>query len=161
MKLVIKELIPSTKTPDSYEVVITTMSGDADGYEKIILGPFIKDKDEPSIKLLLKTLRELKSSYPQGRGGGPEYGYDNIKNFLLWFGGYDEYGDRVTQMTEEEFTNTKATMSYSKYETFIKRFSAEWPNDVTTDYQSENSYSSHEFFYYDENQNKFRVELKE
>jgi hypothetical protein len=155
MKLVIKDPVPNTKTPNSYEVVIETMSGDGDGYEDIIVGPFIKDKDEAVMENLFTLLDQMDKAFPHGMGGRDDF--DHVGNFAVWFGG--------NSLLSEEKLNSyypKYPYSYQEYveiNNLIGNFATDWVHDPMTDYQSPNSYVGFKVFYYDDNKVQHVVEL--
>jgi hypothetical protein len=158
MKLNIKEAVPNSKTPNSYEVVIETMSGDADGFENIIVGPFIKDQDEPIMEHLLGVIEEMSKAYPHGMGGSDNF--NHIKHFDTWFNTFDDFGP------EEEYAyQVKSDVTYEEYLELNKTFQAfkkdsMWPTDPMTDYTVPNGYRGFEIYYYDENKKQYDVEVE-
>lgn len=150
MELIIQEAVPSNKTPNSYEVVIKTMRGDADGYDYIIMEPFIRNQDEASIEFLLEVLTELAAAYTHGMGGMDNYSH--VKHFETWFGGssYD---------TEESYLKyAQNTLPYAEYAAAILvvgEHYADWPAEEG--YQ--NSYEGFKIFYYDDNAVQHNVQV--
>jgi hypothetical protein len=151
MELIIERAVVPTATPNSYEVVINTMRGDADGYEDVIVKPFIKDQDEASLFYLLETLERTAVRYPYGRGGGDSY--SDVEGFNIWFDNefYEEEADYLKYADNP--------MPYAEYAAAKELVGDErdfdWPYE--TDYDAENSYVSHAVFYYDTDLVKYNV----
>lgn len=159
MRLIIKDLVPNTKTPNSFEVVVETMAGDADGYENVTVGPFIKDQDEPAMESLFSVIEVMSKAFPHGMGGSDNF--HHIEHFDTWFGYFDAYDP------EEEYDyQVKTNVTYEEYVELQKTLHAftensAWPNDAMTDYDSPNGYVDFKVFYYDENKNQHVVEVQE
>jgi hypothetical protein len=156
MKLTIADFIPDTITLNSYEVVIETMAGDGDGYVNIVVGPFMKDQDEPIMQHLIETLSNVAATTPQTIDGKPSL--DHVPNFNTWFG--SEY-----YATQEEYdennTSEVAFEEYVQLQDFLQGFNDEtsWPEDPTTDYMFPNTYIGFNIYYYDQVKNKFAVNI--
>ena len=146
MKFHIKDRIPSPHTPDSFEIVIDTYHGDMDGYATVVAGPFPGNnrKSREAMTSLLETLQRMKDAYPNGRGGGSEYGYENVEGFNAWFGeGESKDG--------EELPDPHSELA-DAFEFFL-----EWP---TEPYEgNDNSVWKFSIFYYDENLAQYAVDF--
>lgn len=70
------------KAPESYEVSIRVMHGDADYYETVTTGPFFTHELE-DLEYLLQTLLRMQQAYPDGRGA--DDGYEEVEGYLDWF----------------------------------------------------------------------------
>lgn len=139
MKFAIGDLTPEKHAPNSYELEIRAMSGDADAYHKFTVGPFLKDEDEPALQHLIETLTRMKEEYPNGRGGYDSE-YDHIEGFYNWF---DEDAAEKSNTLVQDFLRKRKINLY-------------WPYDAT-DEESSASYDSHEVFYYDDNRKQHSV----
>ena len=94
MEFNIKGIVKNLHQPDTFEVIIRVMHGDADSYESITIGPFIRGTDEAKLQDLIETLDRMDAEYPHGRGGGTRDNYDNVEGFFKWFG-VDEDGENT------------------------------------------------------------------
>jgi hypothetical protein len=150
MKLVIDQPVPVEETPtDSYVVVIESMQGDADGYRKFTVGPFLKNKDEAPLQSLLETLKRMMDIH--GRD------YNEVLGFQQWFG---------------EFTSIEDLQNYypnviSKYGVDVNKeliamtenHFSEWHGDATANYQYLEKITGYWVFYYDEKAVKHTVQV--
>jgi hypothetical protein len=149
MKFVIGDVIPTEKKPNTYEVTISTMLGDADGYEDVVVGPFAKDQDEELLEGVLTTLKEMQDAYPNG---GRRVGYSKLVGYLAWF--LDEtietpvaasyYFDDKEKQQELIVYSTKVVEFCNRVNNYPS-----WPYSEFTD--SPNSYDGHKIVFYDEN----------
>jgi hypothetical protein len=144
MDLTIGDLIPRPQTPNSFEVEILTYWGDADGYNTLVMGPFVKDQDEVALQGLLETLHRLSVAYPHGRSWLDTL--DGIEGFAGWFAqDADSEDDEDTEADAIGRAWREAQLGQHVY----------WPVDANIDMQD--SYQSHKIFYYDENQEQYAV----
>lgn len=85
---------------------------------------------------MIETLEEARKAYPNGRGGSDEYSYRHrVAGFQVWFNDGSEDSDN--------------------HETC----SPSWPYDPMSDYTVEQSFSSYEEIYYDENLVPHKVDI--
>ena len=158
MQINIEKPVPNSHTPNSFEVVISTMEGDADHYENVIVGPFIKDKDEYAIEILLGVLEEMKNHFPHGMGGSDNY--NEILGFQAWF----DYMEEDKSSFDERFASYSFDFEeYSEMAQLADKFSqlgdygVEWPH--SPNYGNPNSYDGYKIFYYDENQVEYTTNV--
>lgn len=160
MKLTIEGAIPNRKTPNSYEVVVTTMQGDADSYKDVIVGPFIRNEDEAAMEEFLHTLKRMSSAFPSGMSGSDTY--TNTEGFLAWF-------PDQSNMTEKDFKESYPGYQHSVEEfmriqdiaeKFFKKSQQypEWTYDPN--YGNPNSYDGYKVVYYDENKVAHKVTVE-
>lgn len=152
MKLNTAAHVPGKEIPkDSYVVEIQSMQGDADGYTKLKVGPFKKDKEEANLQSLLETLKRMKSEFSY------DTGFKNILGFEQWFGEAASFDDMHEWFPEllEKF-GTEASQQIID---LSKNHSIEWPNDPTSDYQTPEHLDKYKVFYYDAEGKKFKVEI--
>jgi len=117
--------------PNSFELSITTMFGDADGYDTFTIGPFIQGADDGALTHLLTVMEGAAKAFPNGRSGGGGYEYDIVPGFAYWFG-YDDDGDGDV---------VDAYLSRNELE-------LDWPTDPYGD-GDEQSFDSAALFFYD------------
>lgn len=141
MQFIIQDVVPISKTPDSYEVVVHTMRGDADGYDDIIMEPFIRNQDEASLEFLIEVLTELATAHPNGMGGGDNH--YKVKNFDVWFDG-SYYDSEESYLKYSE--NTRPYAEYIAAARTVGEHYADWP----TEEGYQNSYQDYKVFYYDD-----------
>jgi hypothetical protein len=153
MQLIIGDPIPSRKKPNSYEVDITTVAGDGDGYDHLLVGPFVKgdNDDEVLLEDLLLTINRIANEHPRGMLGSDNY--DAVEGFLSWFS-----PDNVFDETTFRRYNPDYAFSYEEYVELHARVLElsrktgnylDWTMDPMTDYQTPRGYSSHKVLYYD------------
>jgi hypothetical protein len=149
MKFVIGDAIPTEKKPNTFEVTISTMLGDADGYEDVVVGPFAKGQDEELLEGLLATLKEMDDTYPNG---GRRSGYSKLVGHLAWF--RDEIIE-TPEIASYFFDDEEKQQELIDYKTRVLKFCKKtnnypnWPYSEFTD--SPNSYDGHKIVFYDEN----------
>lgn len=146
MEFIIKEPLPDKGFPNSYQVNLVTYSGDADGDTTTEIFPFYKDKDEFFLENLIETLEEARKAYPNGRGGSDEYSYRHrVDGFQVWFsdGSEDPDNQEIADFVEK----------------LHETCSPSWPYDPMSDYTVEQSFSSYEVVYYDENLVPHKVDI--
>lgn len=138
--------VPNLHKPETYEVVITTMSGDADGYDEIVVGPFHNgDTDDlAALEDLLKTLDRMETTYPHGRGGGGRDEYDHVAGFNAWFCEID---------SSEDPADATALAYLKRHENF-----PDWPYDMYSDCQQ--SADGHKVMYYNDEREEFDVKVE-
>jgi hypothetical protein len=151
--------VPDTHVPHSFEVEVTAMFGDGDGYETVVVGPFPADhpKAGAAITSLVETLQRMEVAYPNGRGGG-DYDvdtYNHVEGYEAWFGGF-------RSDTEEAYlAETRSQFSYEEFlkHDFLEEFSVypDWPRDPYA--YNQGSFESFAVFYYDTNRVKYTVAI--
>ena len=154
MQLVIGSVL-NDHTPNSYEVIIKTMIGDADGYLDVKVGPFIKGEDEAAITYLIETLDRLDKAFPDGRWGGTDY--DNVEGFIPWFN-----SGNYTEVQYADYCR-KSPLTYEQHLEAVKlvgKRSVYWPSDPQQDNGDPTSYESFKIFYYDEHTVKHSVTVE-
>jgi hypothetical protein len=158
--LTIGEPVPDTHTPHSFEVEVTAMFGDADGYETIVVGPFLADnpKSAEAVVSIVQTLKRMEAEYPNGRGGGGDDEYYHVPGYEAWFGAF------AADTEELYLQETRSDLSYEEFRKdsdlaeYFKIY-PDWPYDTHSDSQA--SYDAHEVFYYDQNRVKHTVAISE
>ena len=138
--------VPNLHKPNSYEVVITTMSGDADGFDTLVVGPFhtVSPDDLEAMEDLLKTLDRVETTYPHGRGGGGRDEYDHVAGFSAWFCEID---------SSEDPADAIALAYLKRHENFPN-----WPYDMYSDCQQ--SADKHKVLYYNVERDEFDVTVE-
>jgi len=160
MTFTIGNLIPNPHTPDSYEVEVTAMFGDGDGYKTVTVGPFpaTHPKTQEALTSLVETLLRMETAYPSGRGGG-DYDvdtYNHVKGFEAWFGNF--------RSDTEEFYSAESTsgLPYAVFleDDYSEEFNVypDWPRDPYA--YAQGSFQSFEVFYYGVTNSKYAVEYK-
>lgn len=146
LKIEIGSPVETPVVPNSFEVEIDVMHGDADGFSSFTVGPFIQGESEWAIESLLKILAAMDEKFKRtGRGGGEEYSYSRIPGFDDWFGADLGLGndDSEARKASDLVQNP------------------EWPIDITCyaifDLHGESSYHGHKVFYYDSAGIKYRA----
>ncbi len=126
MQLTIKKEIIIEVPVNKYKVNINFMFGDADGdtSEEIL----IDDKSTDELERLIKCLIMCNAAFPNGRGGGSEYDYDNVPDYDRYFKEDYDYDDK--EQDEHEIY-------------------CEHPNDPGSDYQS--TFRGFSITHFDEN----------
>jgi hypothetical protein len=149
MQFVIKDPVPvKLETPNSYEVVVSAMFGDGDGFKDVTLKPFVAGQDEKALEFLLNTLAEMAAYSANGDS------YHHLKGFEAWFGG-ENYIDEDYYMTYR-----RNDTPYEEFKTLMELVGeryAYWPNDSLSDMSYD--YDGHKVFYYDENLVKHHVQV--
>ena len=150
MEIIVGEPVPANKTPNSFEVVVTT---NYDEPARITVGPFIKGEDEFYLYRLIETLNIMAIAYPHGRGGDDTY--EHIPHFLAWFAD-DMYVDEIME-NEENLKRYYPSypFTYAEYlleAAAVQKFRQSCPMNPVTDYSTPNGYESFTIFYYDEQQ---------
>lgn len=153
VKLTIAHPIPDKTPKDSYTVEVEMMQGDGDGYNKLIMGPFKKDKDEPRIHCLLETLQRMEDAYPNGRRGGDRDSYSKVLGFEQWFGENDSIED-IKQCSPQLF----ASHSEKEFQDIIDLV-GEFYDSWDSHYDTQDSLSGYAVYYHDETGNKFTVRV--
>lgn len=140
----IGEAVPNPHTPGTYEFEIETMSGDADAFGKVIVGPLT---DIVSLISLAETLDRMKAQYPYGRGGSwPEYGYQDVEGFYSWF--EDAEISNEEEYHEEHPESNVPYSVYLEHKALVGDLYNEWPWDVMGA-DIEQGMWSYKIFYYD------------
>lgn len=138
----IGDVVPNDHAPNTYEVEVSTYFGDADGYDKVVVGPITNVE---SLTDLIETLDRVDAEYPHGRGGGEEYSYQNVPGFYSWF------GDSLVESSDDYYTAypdiTVDYATYLEHLALVEGREANWPYDPFT--YSEQSLESYKVFYYD------------
>jgi hypothetical protein len=157
MPFTIGDAVPVEHTPNSYEVEVTAMFGDADGYETVMVGPFPEGAadTEKAMTSLIETLLRMEAAYPHGRGGGDVDAdtYYHVKGFEAWFGAF-------RADTEESYT--AESRSGFPYEVFLQDYYnddfntyPDWPREPYA--YNQGSYDHYVIYYYDHNLVKHEV----
>lgn len=132
-----------TYTPDyrnKYFVECEAMFGDADGEATVIVGGFLKGRDEEVLEDFLLTCERLSNAYPNGRGGGDEY--NHVEGFNRWF--------QVESLERDEWDSLPEV---------VQILSADWV--MEPDGMGHHAtFEGYEVFYYDENGVKFNVAVE-
>lgn len=163
MHLTIEDVIPSGKTPSSYEVVVRTFQGDGDGDKDIVIGPF-NMLDLALLEDLLLTLERIQTAFPQ-IANGDNY-FDNVEGFLAWFNFERIEKERMRRdfpsfkLDYDEYAAQAAKVEAFKLAHDIDEEAISWPNDPISDYEYPNSYSGYKVYYYDENLAKYKVTVQ-
>jgi hypothetical protein len=126
MEILIGEPVPNLHTPDTFEVVVTSMIGDADGFPSFTVGPFVRGIDDEVLDSFLQLMTAMSLAYPNGRGGNDDY--EHVDGFNDWFG----------------YENMPSSIAV-----FCERLGIEmyWPNDPHFD--GVLSFRNAQVFYYD------------
>lgn len=150
MKLTKKALIPEPHFADRYYLEITLMSGDADSFDKIELGPF-REVDLDDLEEIMSVLQRMKDAFPNGRGGGGRDNYDNVPGFTEWFEGIER---------EESPWDWEAEPKWWKYLGDSPEHES-WPVDKF-DYETHaNPYKWKVYFYEGAYKAKFEMEVSD
>jgi hypothetical protein len=146
MKFTIHGLKSTKKLPDSFEVKIKVMFGDADGYSSFKVGGFRRGSDEAALESLITTLERV-----QGKGY-QRAAYPEVEGFYSWFG---------TSLAEDEAAYNDEYLSDVPYEAFAYHYALaqelatrtetypDWPSDVAAGDGRDALLESFELFYYD------------
>lgn len=134
--------------PETFEVEVTVMFGDADHYETFIMRPF-RVGDEEALTSLLSVFEQIDEKYPNGRGGSwPKYGFQDVVGFYSWFG-------EDTAENEAEYKETYPESNVD-YETFLRHRKlteghnsdySDWPWDIGPDVEAD--FEQYKIVYYD------------
>jgi hypothetical protein len=136
MEFVIKDATPKPQTPNSFEVDISTIIGDDEGYQSFVVGPFIKDQDEYALQNLIETLTAMTAIEPNGMADGEHY--DELPEFRAWFKNSNEYANEdEDEVPLEPWKNVNPKWSFY------------WVTDAYS--YEHNRYKSYTVYYYDEN----------
>lgn len=119
-----------------YMVEFTGMHGDADHYSKHAVGPFVPGKDNTALESLLTLLHAMVEKYPNGRGGGEEYGFESVPGFLGWFNEGDLWDEEFFRKIEARYDGK---VEFASYESYVEAWKLAkqigweemWPSDIT------------------------------
>ena len=162
MHLTIEDVIPSGKTPSSYEVVVRTFQGDGDGDKDIVIGPF-NMSDLALLEDLLLTLERIQTAFPQIANGNNYF--DNVEGFLAWFNFERIEKERMRRdfpsfkLDYDEYAAQAAKVEAFKLAHDIDEEAISWPMDPISDWEDLNSFKEYNVFYYDENLAKYKVSV--
>lgn len=157
MELKIKGVADTSKTRNSYEVVIETMEGDADSFEFLTFGPFLKRQDEAALESLLETVLCMESKC--GTFGRGFERLEEIKFGDLWLTSNEILDEEDYVEWVEGQGQDLEDMPYSAYQAasvFAEKFAT---NEWSWHHDYPNSYRSHNVYYYDENLEQHDVEV--
>ena len=126
------------------------MSGDADGFDKTVIGPFGRD-DSAALEHLLRTLDRLEKEYPNGRGGSEKYEYDHVEGFSAWF----DYIEDIDNLDEREEHSDLVALKFRRDSENLENV---WPIDIFTYYQQ--SAQSHKVLFYGEDLAEYTVKVE-
>lgn len=148
MNIEVTEAVENKHRPNTYEVDVEIMHGDADSFEHLIIGPFSAGDEEDFKNLtdLLTTLERMQLAFPNGRGGGGRDNYDNVEGFARWFVGV--FDDKTFEYGEEPI--------FWKYSSGDEEC---WPVD-SYDYETHGNPWKVVVYFYDENLNTFHTKVE-
>lgn len=148
--------LPTEHTPNTYEVEIKLMHGDADAESLLTVKPFQLNETE-ALNSLLTVLDTMSNLYPNGRGGNyDEFGFHNVEGFYSWFGD-------ITISSKDQYKNySHSTVPYETYlhhKNFVTPERANyWEWDYTNP-EIEADIESYTVYYYDDNLIKHEVNI--
>jgi len=155
-------VVPVEHIPNTFEVEIEVMHGDADMFDTFTVRSFYKDEDL-ALSSLVETLDRMIAKYPHGRGGSwPQYGYQDVEGFYSWF------GDFAAVLPEEDYATAypESTVPYADYKRHALLTGSRkednddlfWPGDCTGA-DIEASIKKYTVYYYNYNKTKFFVKV--
>ena len=155
MHLDIIDLAKEQIVADSYEVVVETYMGDADGWENIVIGPFKPGVDDDVLEYLLVSLEEIAEYWNDPEDMG------NAEGFQAWFVEFHVEHDEAwfrRRNPNYEHSYVELLEKIELVRAFMNGKQLLWPKDpISGDDQRNNSYEGYNVYYYDADKSKFEV----